>query len=384
MPLLNRLKSHLKSWLLGKKPISTPPPASHGMARFDPIDQLPPFSLVIAEQMRFDPQVRIGLAARNGLLMSAEIEVDAEDPRIAEWVALQWQRIWQLASHQLLRAKLYGFLPIEVMYRTSQTGAFRGMLEVDALLDRHPSRARVLQADGRIVGFELADADSSGRDRVPAPKALVVTFDAEFEHPYGNSLLARAYPAWYEKWMRGGAKRTLRLRMFKDAYVGDIFWYPPGEKFKLENGRIVSYQEVVQGVQEARLSGAAMTLPLAYNDDGKRLVEYTPPHDTGAATSIFEWKRDVDLEIWKALEIPPEVIEASRRGSFSGRSIPLVVAASAVQTELAEIVRCVDRDVLKPLVRLNFGVEPDYLLRPKSVLETLRRAWQVIEDSPTG
>ena len=127
-----------------------------------------------------------------------------------------------------------------------------------------------------------------------------------------------------------------------------------------------------------------MTLPLAYNEDGKRIVEYTPPHDTGAATSIFEWKRDVDLEIWKALEIPPEVIEASRRGSFSGRSIPLVVAASAVQSELAEIVRCVDRDVLKPLVRLNFGVEPDYLLRPKSVLETLRRSWQVIEDSPAG
>lgn len=384
MPLLTRLKSRLASWLVGKKPISTSSHGHIGSSRFDPIDQLPSFTLATAEQMRFDPQIRIGLAARNGLLMSAEVEVESDNPRIAEWVALQWQRIWQLASHQLLRAKLYGFLPIEVMYRAAQTGPFRGMLEVDALLDRHPSRARVLQSDGRIVGFELTDANSSHRDRVPAPKALVITFDAEFDHPYGHSLLSRAYPAWFEKWMAGGAKRTLRLRMIKDAYVGDIFWYPPSQTFQLEDGRTISYRDIAKELMEARLSGGAMALPLAYDQDGRRMVDYSPPHDTGAATSIFEWKRDVDLEIWKALEIPPEVIEASRRGSFSGRSIPLVVAASAVQTELAEIVRCVDRDVLQPLVRLNFGVEPDYLLRPKSVLETLRRAWQVIEDSPTG
>ena len=34
-------------------------------------DDLPPFSLSAAEVMRYDPQVRIALAARNGLLMAA-------------------------------------------------------------------------------------------------------------------------------------------------------------------------------------------------------------------------------------------------------------------------------------------------------------------------
>lgn len=377
------LLTRLRSYLLGKKPISNPEAAPRGPGRIDAIDQLPPFTLAIAEQMRFDPQVRIGLAARNGLLMSSEVEVESDNARITEWVVAQWKRIWQLASHQLLRAKLYGFLPIEVMYRTTEGGPFSGMLEVDALLDRHPSRARILESDGRILGFELTET-TTHRDRVPAPKALVVTFDAEFDHAYGHSLLSRAYPAWFEKWMPGGAKRTLRLRMIKDAYVGDIFWYPPDRRFQLPDGREISWRDAAKEVIEARLSGAALTLPLIYDDNGRRLVDYSPPTDTGTATSIFEWKRDVDLEIWKALEIPPEVIEASRRGSFSGRSIPLVVAASAVQSELAEIVRCVDRDILQPLVRLNFGVEPDYLLRPKPVLETLRRAWQVIDDSPAG
>ena len=110
-------------------------------------------------------------------------------------------------------------------------------------------KARLLMADDKLVGFEvetnparrragishsgIATAESgpervtaAHHDRHLAPHALVVTFDAECANPYGCALLARAYPAWWEKWMPGGAKRTLRLRMIKDAYIGDIFWYP--------------------------------------------------------------------------------------------------------------------------------------------------------------
>ena len=103
----------------------------------------------------------------------------------------------------------------------------------------------------------------------------------------------------------------------------------------------------------------ALTLPLLYDRDGRRLVDYTPPQDVGGATEIFRWKHDIDLEIWKALEVPPEIIEASAPGSgYAGRSIPFMVALSAVQTELSELVNCVDRDILRPLAQLNFGHAP--------------------------
>src|SRR5205085_10320715 len=65
----------------------------------------------------------------------------------------------------------------------------------------------------------------SAETRLFAPQALVCTFDAECGNPYGCALLARAYPAWYEKWMPGGAKKTLRLRMIKDAYIGERRYY---------------------------------------------------------------------------------------------------------------------------------------------------------------
>jgi hypothetical protein len=114
-----------------------------------------------------------------------------------------------------------------------------------------------------------------------------------------------------------------------------------------------------------------MTLPLLRDSLGNKLVEYSPPHGVTGHTQIFQWKRDLDLEIWKALEVPPEIIQASSSGSgYSGRWIPFAVALSAVHQELAELIRSVDRDVLRPIAQLNFGRVPQYDIRPKSLVET--------------
>jgi len=363
------------------------------------IDELPPFNLHVAELMRYDPQVRIGLGARNGLLMSADVEVTGDDARLVNWVQHQWNALWHEAAHQLLRAKLFGFLPFEVIYRRSSGGEFRGLIEVERLIDYHPRDARLLTMGDKIVGFtyESDDALSSNRDPEGsasaqrdavasgselnegsqrhidflAPQALVCTFDAECSNPYGCALLARAYPAWFEKWMPGGAKRTLRLRMIKDAYIGDIFWYPPDRRFELPDGREITYRELAREIVESRASGGALTLPLIYDANGNKLLDYTPPQGTSGYTQIFRWKADLDLEIWKALEVPPEIIQASSSGSgYSGRWIPFAVALSAVHQELAELIRCVDRDILRPIAQLNFGREPQYQIHPKSLVET--------------
>src|SRR5688500_19204072 len=115
--------SRLRHALLGKSqaPITRLPAADHGALR---VDELPPFTLHIAELMRFDPQVRIGLGARNGLLMAAQVEVAGPDAAAVHWVQHQWDSLWQAAAHQLLRAKLYGFLPFPVVYRLGKRGPF--------------------------------------------------------------------------------------------------------------------------------------------------------------------------------------------------------------------------------------------------------------------
>jgi len=366
MPIFRKLKQ----LLLGRRPLSDdydPPPPPAPALR---VDEIPPFNLHVADLMRFDPQVRIGLGARNGMLSAGAAEVTGDRADVADFVSTQWRRIWSTAGHQLLRAKLYGFLPLEVMFREVAAGRFRGAIGVDHLRDRHPRHARLLVAGGAPAGFALQVARSR-EVRLAPPKALVCTFDSEFGNPYGRALLERAYPAWFEKWMEGGAKKTLRLRMIKDAYIGDIFWYPTDRAVQLPGGTTVNWRDIAREMLEARMSGGAMTLPLLRDRDGQKLMDYTPPQDISGSTHIFQWKRDVDVEIWKALEVPPEIIEAAHTGSgYSGRSIPFLVALHAVQLEMAEIVRCVDRDILRPLVQLNFGRPGDYEIRPRPLAET--------------
>jgi hypothetical protein len=273
----------------------------------------------------------------------------------------------------LLKAKLYGFIPCEVMYREIFGGPFDGLIGFDRLEARHPRDARPLVRHGRIAGFALRMA--SGRVvKLIAPKAFIATFGSEFGNPYGCALLERAYPAWHEKWTDGGAKKLLRLRMVKDAYIGDIFWYPPDTEAELANGQTMLWRDLAREIIDARCSGGAMTLPLLLDAEGNRLLDYTPPQSTGGMTQIFDWKKDVDLDIWKALEVPPEVIEAYQRGSgYSGRTIPLVICISAVQMELSELIAAVDRDILRPVAQLNFGRMPEYEIRPRSLLEICTR-----------
>jgi len=331
--------------------------------------ELPPFSLETADLMRSDPQIRIGLGARNGLLMPARAEAVSSSPAVARFVQATWEHLWRSTAHVLLRAKLYGFIPLEVKFRVEHAGEFAGTIVFDRLQDHHPRDARILVRDGEIAGFQLYPNTDAARN-VPAPLGLVCTYDSEFGNPYGCSLLERAYAPWFEKWMHGGAKKLLRLRMLKDAYIGDIFWYPIDRQMQLANGETVAWRDIAREMAEARQSGGAMALPMLYDRDGRKLVDYTPPHDVGGATGIFEWSRSLNYEIWKALEVPPEVIEAARVGSgWSGRSVPLVVALSAVQLEFAELARCVDRDLLRPLVELNFGASSRYELRPAPLID---------------
>lgn len=340
-----------------RKPSNGPPHSRNG------------FSLGVIEAMQFDPQVRIGIGARNGLLSLANVAIESRNERVVDYVSRLWRSVWNTSAKLLLRAKLYGFTPLFVELRSTRVNSATSEIEIVRIVDAPIHKSRLLMKAGQIVGFSLPRDNT--RINILAPNALVCTFDADADHSYGCSLLERAYGAWLEKWTEGGVKDTLRLRMVKDAYIGDIFWYPPDRQAQLPNGQSVSWRDLARELANHRASGGALALPLLYDHEGRRLVDYTPPQDVTGATHIFEWKRDIDREIWKALEIPPEILEASGTGSgYSGRSIPFMVALASVQQEFDEIVRCVDRDLLRPLVTLQFGVGESYSIRSQSLVET--------------
>src|SRR5687768_18336691 len=111
----------LRDKILGKRSELRQPRRKPVPAPVRDSGELPPFSIETADLMRFDPQIRIGLGARNGLLMPARAEAVSSDERVARFAQATWDQIWRSTAHVLLRAKLYGFVPLEMKYRVEKS-----------------------------------------------------------------------------------------------------------------------------------------------------------------------------------------------------------------------------------------------------------------------
>jgi hypothetical protein len=215
---------------------------------------------------RSDPVVSFSLNVRNAALMALEVEVEAKDPRVKAWVEKQWKTLWTQHRAKLVSAKRWGYAAAQPKFKEEPDG----LLHISGLKTFAPHDVRALTYGSRTVGFQLRDA------KLYHPFGLWQTFGAEFNSPYGTGTLRRQYPPWYEKWMDRGAKKLVQLRMVKDAYIGDIFWFPPDQTITIPtaDGPVqLSWRDVFREVAENRLSGGAMTLPLLLDGEGQRTIE---------------------------------------------------------------------------------------------------------------
>lgn len=325
------------------------------------IQGLPPWRLWTGRMMiESDPLVEFALNIRNAPLMAAEIDVITNNSQVKNWILKQWNTIWNHHREKVTAAKAFGFTAIQVDWEIKD-----GILDVKGLKDLAPEDSRCLQLDTRTVGWEVKGA------KAYFPQACWLTFGSKYGNPYGRGCLRRQYPPWYEKWMEHGAKKLLQLRMIKDAYIGDIFWYPPDLLVQLPDGRTMPWKDVFRELAENRLSGGALVLPRLLDDNGKPLTDYTPPQDIGGGSQIFEWKDQCDKDILKGADIPIEVVEAQETGSgYSGRSVPFLTMLGTVNSEFSEIVHALDEAIFRPGVWLNFGNDVDYEIIPKNIVET--------------
>lgn len=359
-----RTKSDIKETLLG-----TDPTRDYHSTRYSYfgelfVTNLPLWRIWTGRMMlTSDPVIDFSFAIRNAALMPAEVEITSPNERVRQWVQDQWDFLWNHHRSKLTAAKKYGFAPLQLLYKLEADG----LLHIDGVKDFAPEDGRALEVSGnRLCGMRI-----KGKT-IYNPQALWLKFSSEFGNQYGVAITRKQYPSWYEKWMDHGAKRLQQLRMVKDAYIGDIFWYPPNLKVDLPDGNSISWKDLLREVAEHRLSGGAMTLPRVLDSQGKELTGYTPPQNIGGATEIFNWVDYCDDGIFKGAGIPLEVIEAPTTGSgYSGRSIPMIMLFSNVTEEFTEIVQQVDEQVLRVLAWLNFGKDVDYDIKAKNLVESL-------------
>jgi len=337
----------------------------------------PPFSAVTAELMMFDHKVTLALAIRNGLLAQMEIEVVGGPPGIREYVARQWEKIWTLAGPVIVEAKHIGWTGFEPMFEPGDANSpDAGRAMFCGYRDFHPRDIRPLVSEGKIVGLTLNNCQNGagGKLALFAPKGCWITYKDRYSNYYGQSLVEHAYAPWHEKWQRGGAIKLRQLRMMKDAWVGDILRYPTNRRTLTPGGEVVSWRDVAREIIQLRQSGGVMGIPSDRTADGNYEWEYTGPTAVEGATPIHEYKKELDLEIVEGLEVPGEVLETAEGGNaYNGRTIPMVGLLAALQTEGEGYARQVDQQIIRPLVRWEFGCAPSYQIKVKPLIETIQQ-----------
>jgi SPP1 gp7 family putative phage head morphogenesis protein len=330
------------------------------------VQNLPLWRLLTGRMMlASDPVVSFSMNIRNAALMAAEVDIQGRRPEIVKWVRKQWEYLWCYHRMSMLASKELGFAPLQPLWKADE----QGILNIVGLKEFAPEDCRGSEKGGKLVGFKVKG------EPLFFPQGLWINFDPKYGGAYGRALTRRQYPAWYEKWMERGAKRLQQLRMIKDAYIGDIFWYPPDLLLEIPDGnggkKTIPWRDVLREIAECRMSGGAMTLPLKLDANGKELTRYQPPTAIPGSTEIFNWVEYCDENIFRGGDIPFEVVQAADTGSgFSGRSIPFLVLLSVCNGELTQTVQQTDERSLRGVASLNFGGDPDYTMKPKSLVET--------------
>ncbi len=335
-------------------------------------EDLPIFTIWTADRMLRDPVVKFGLAVRDGAMMNAEVNITSETPSEARLVALLWEHLWYNYSDIFMQAKHYGRIPGELTFKRVSEGEFKGAVVPDYLKAIHPNNTRVVLVNGQPGGVRVQSGNiqSRGSGVIPMPMAFWITHSMQFSNWYGRSILQGSYQPFYERWAPGGAMDCVQKRVYRDAYNGEIYWVPD-RLVRMPDGSEVAWRDMAEGSIEARQAGASMVLMKQFDDNGNELTGYTPPQDTGDGDLVFRNYERNQKEIWFGLGVFEEVINAGDKGSFSGRSVPLMMFLGSVGQELREIIRCVDRDIIRPTVHLWKGSEPGYAIQAVSLIETL-------------
>lgn len=369
----------LKTWIGGKRDkaaqsLTADPAGTYRASTYNRqslanliVHDLPPFTLATARIMlESDPLVRFALNVRNAAMSAADVEVKAANPRVKKWVEDQWKTLWNKHRGALTAVHRWGFAAIQPLWKECKDGTY----DIADVKEFAPEDVRPLAHKGRPVGVRVRRPDV----RLLSPRSCWITFDAEAGAFYGNGCLRRMYQPWYYKWMQGGQQKLLQQRMLKDAYIGDIFWYPADLMVKLPDGTQIPWKDITREIAECRVSGSALNLPMLKDREGNKLVEYTPPQDIGGSSQIFDWGDKLNEDILLGADVAIEVVKASETGSgFSGRSIPLMVTIAACDQELVDIVKAVEIQILRPAAWLIFGGDPEFELIPKPLMESFAK-----------
>ena len=185
---------------------------------------------------------------------------------------------------------------------------------------------------------------------------------------YGYSCLLGAYSPWWDKWMNGGALDVRRLFMHKDAYAGADLSYPEGFQNIPGHGEVPN-RDVAREIVEQIVAGGVTTRPSTLGPNGEEQWKLTRATVSSNPGHILQYPKDLDVEILRGLEIADDVLAVDGSGSWAGKRVPMAAFYAGLDRWTSAVVRDLDDQVIRPLVKMNFGEDADYTIGHKPLAE---------------
>lgn len=351
-------------------------PAAGGVFTYGRVHRKPTFIPELhVPMMMTDPRVKFGLRMIKGpILANARFFVadprssDTRQSNLKKFLIKQITRFWRSSAVKALSAVEWGWSGSEALYERRRNG----ILEFDSLRNIYQPDSRVLVAGGKLTGMTVRHVKGrQGKVMLGGPKAFWHVVSREINPWYGESRLFGAYEPWTEFYTDGGAKDIRRLYYHKFAYTGEVGYFPEGTTATPDGAYQKANRDLMLEILEKRKTGAVAAFPNTTDDTGNPNWRIDPATNTvgGAAADMSQYHADLKDEIWEGMGIPTEVAIAEGTGAFAGRRIPQIAFFSMLQELVNWLIFDFNEQILSPLVRLNFGVDPDYEIVPFGLLQ---------------
>lgn len=382
-------KDLLRVW---SKKIGTQPALADG---FDPFTDFnhARFRRGWIPAMQRDPHVMYGIWILRGPIISkAKYEVVSDSPEVQEYVQNAIERYWARGISEALTAMEWGFNGNEVIYEwndDSQTVDYKSVKFF------HPYDTLPVTKQGYLLGMKVRkrqgyfnaafggwdnlttdddDDTESVEDKkhlfVPVSKALWSVHDRRYHRWYGRSRYEGAFIPWYEFWQPKGFRNIRHLAMYKYSFTGGVIMYPPGSSQDADTGEEVPNSLLAEQYLDLIEAGAGIALPSTFAESGG--WEYLPPQAMQIPEGLFTYGDQLRDEKWEGLGVPPEIAKQEQTGSFAGRRVPQQAFYSFLQEIANDLMQDFEEQVLRPLVKLNFGSKARFKIKPISILQTLQ------------
>ena len=321
-----------------------------------------PGSIKTYREMRANPTVAMARLISTAPIRTADWTIDADDgvpDAKKKLIETEIKKHWFDLINALMLGLDYGFSPFELVWKAGSDGAKLVLEKIKPLLV-DVTKARVDRATGALAGL-----DNQGVT-LPLNQMLWYTYDQEAGEIFGRSRHENIRTTAWKDWTEIAGRA--RLYFERVAGATPIMEYPDGESTDA-SGATRSNWDIARMLVSQLQNCKAIVMPnvlAPYAQDFARAGK-NPNDLTAWRINFLETKDSHGDEFEKAMRhkemlilrgwLVPEraASEAQTAGSRADSESHGDLMAGMSDIVLQDCINCVNRQLIDPLVRYNFG-----------------------------